>query len=76
MTQFANVVQAILTQTVAVEPFCWFDLLAVWTLLLCQRRLMHSLPAPPLLLVVLSSTGLAHAVVPICIDLVTVVVCQ
>jgi len=74
MAQFTYVVQAVLTQAVAVEAFCRLQLLAVGALLLSQSWLMHSLPPPPLLLVILSSTRFAHAVVPICIHLVAVVV--
>ena len=76
MAYFTNVVQAILTQAVTVEALGWLDLLAVRTLLLCQGWLMHALPAPPLLLIVISGAGLAHAIVPISIHLVAVVVCQ
>ncbi len=75
MAQFTYVIQAVLTQTVAVEAFCRLHLLAVGALLLSQSWLVHSLPPSPLLLVVLSSTRFAHAVVPICIHLVAMVIC-
>ena len=75
MAQFTYVIQAVLTQAVAVKAFCRLHLFAVGALLLSQSWLVHSLPPPPLLLVILSSTRFAHAVVPICIHLVAVVVC-